>query len=248
MERVEVKKAFVMWQDGETRRWHTVGCLGYDGKEYSFYYTKGAQKSQHFTPFGRMDALDEIYKSEDLFPLFANRVLSKSRPEYEEFIAWMGLEGQNIHPFQLLVRAEGLKETDRLIVHACPERGDDDKYTNFLFCHGIRYLARAEGEYLDARVKAGDNVFPMLDMLNKADPKAIALRTDDPILMIGYAPRYLAEDISFLAKKSHQSFSITVEKFNLDAPVQYRILCKVTCDWPQDFIPCNSDEYLPIKL
>ena len=36
-----------------------------------------------------MRDLHGVYESAVLFPLFANRLLSKTRPEYRDFLAWL---------------------------------------------------------------------------------------------------------------------------------------------------------------
>jgi hypothetical protein len=48
-----------------------VGRLETDNQLYRFWYTAGARKPG-FRAFPGMDSLDEVYKSEELSPLFAN--------------------------------------------------------------------------------------------------------------------------------------------------------------------------------
>ncbi len=62
-----------------------VGELQHDDDLYRFWYTSGARKPG-FRPFAQMEQLDQVYESETLFPLFANRLLSESRPEYEAYL------------------------------------------------------------------------------------------------------------------------------------------------------------------
>jgi hypothetical protein len=71
--------------------WRPVGRLEYDGQLYRFCYTCGARKPG-FQPFRGMETLDRVYDSEDLFPVFANRLLPPSRPEYEAFLQWGGFD------------------------------------------------------------------------------------------------------------------------------------------------------------
>ena len=81
---------FVAWRPAtpEQGAWRPVGRLEHDGHLYRFCYTRGARKPD-FRPFPRMENLDRVYASEALFPLFANRLLSQSRPEYEAYLRWM---------------------------------------------------------------------------------------------------------------------------------------------------------------
>ena len=45
-----------------------------------------------------MRNLHEIYKSPDLFPLFANRLISRKRPEYKDFLRWLDLREDEAAP------------------------------------------------------------------------------------------------------------------------------------------------------
>lgn len=102
-----MKTLYIAWQDPKDRRWYPVGQLRFDRKVYRFVYTKGAKKSPHFLPFGRMLDLHVAYESHELFPLFANRVLSKTRPEYHDFLHWLNLQEHEDDPLALLARSSG---------------------------------------------------------------------------------------------------------------------------------------------
>lgn len=86
-----MKALFVAWQDPASRSWAPVGRLTREGEFYHFVYTRGATEVPNFMPFGRMTDLDAEYVSTELFPLFANRVLSRTRPEYQDYLRWLGL-------------------------------------------------------------------------------------------------------------------------------------------------------------
>jgi len=83
---------FVAWQDPETRRWWPVGRLSCKNGDCHFVYTRGVEASERFVPFGRMTNFHDVYVAKVLFPLFANWLLPKSRPEYGDFLRWLGLD------------------------------------------------------------------------------------------------------------------------------------------------------------
>ena len=95
---------FLTWQDPETRNWYPVGRLTMENGDYVFVYTTGAQASAGFIPFGSMNQLGVKYVSKILFPLFANRLLTKSRPEYDRFLSWMGFYQREANSLELLAR------------------------------------------------------------------------------------------------------------------------------------------------
>lgn len=88
---------FVAWRPATPQHagWRPVGRLEHEGGLYRFCYTRGARKAG-FRPFARMEQLDETYESEQLFPLFANRLLSESRPEYEAYLRWSGFDIEHV--------------------------------------------------------------------------------------------------------------------------------------------------------
>ena len=241
-----MKVLYVAWRDPEERSWFPVGRLSFDGKVYRFVYTKGAAKSPNFTPFARMEDLRVVYESEELFPLFANRLLSKKRPEYQQFLHWLNTRPGEADPLTLLALTEGSRETDLLAVFPCPERGADNTYRVQFFSHGLRYLL-PEALPRIHHLSTGDRLYLMPDPQNRHDSHAIALRTDDPMTLVGYCPRYLTEDCLFLLKETGpDKMKIVVERVNRDAPMQLRLLCKLTAEWPENFRPCSGEWYEPL--
>ena len=105
---------YVAWQAPDTRDWHVVGNLQERNSGYVFKYTKGALKSSKFTKFSGMNDVRETYVSEELFPLFKNRLLSPRRPEFPRFIKWLGFEDDSVKPIDILARSGGLRSTDQL--------------------------------------------------------------------------------------------------------------------------------------
>lgn len=242
---------FVAWRSRgqEPYSWGPVGRLDYNGKYYRFIYTKGARKLKGFQPFPKMEDMNRVYESESLFPLFANRLLPPSRPEYEAFLRWGGFSPDNPpDPIAILGVTEGRRVTDAVELFPCPIPDSDGCYLNKFFLHGIRWMHPAAIERI-ATLRAGEALYLMPDIANPYDRDAVAVRTGDADgrLMIGYAPRYLAYDVRELSMGCEPDFiSLTVERVNPDAPLQHRLLCRMRSCWPEDFRPCSSDEFEPL--
>jgi len=242
------KTLFVTWQDSKSRRWYPVGRLSCKGNVYEFVYTNGAKDAfDHagFTMFGRMQSLDEVYTSNKLFPLFANRLLEKSRPEYKDFIKWLDLEGKDVDPFVVLSLTEGLRGTDNLEVLPCPEKTIDNNYELVFFSRSLSHCPPHSVECVN-KLKPADSLFLMHDMQNAWHSYAIAIRTIEPITFVGYCPRYLCNDFHQILKSQDvTNCKISVCRVNTDAPTQLRLLCHFKAPWPADFTPCSSVEFLP---
>lgn len=237
---------FVVWQDPDTRRWIPVARLTRESGVFRFGYTKGALESPKFIGFGRMTDMKTVYESRDLFPLFANRILPKSRPEYRQYLEWLGLDERRADELEVLARSGGLRATDTLEIIPCPEPTADNRYIVYFFAHGQRYLsAKDQARVLELR--NGERLFLMRDVQNHVDSSALLMRTGDPISIVGYCPRYYSAEFSqLLTKVAVEQVRVTVEKVNSEAPSHYRLLCRLNSAWPNSFQPCAREEFEPL--
>jgi hypothetical protein len=241
-----MKELFIAWQDPNTRRWTPVGRLGYWDNRYYFVYTKGAKKSKNFVPFGRMRDLRSVYISDEIFPLFANRILSASRPEYADYIRWLGLNGKEYDNLEVLARSGGIRATDTLEIFPRPVPDAEGKYVSYFFSHGLRYLIPENREHI-AKLKAGDRLLLMHDMQNLHDANALLMRTEDPISIVGYCPRYLSSEFrSLIRLAGPKHVNVAVYQVNKDAPNDLRLLCRLDSPWPKKFSPCSKPEFMPM--
>ncbi len=242
-----MKALFVAWKDLENSRWLTVGRLTHEKGMYKFVYTKGAKKSKYFKPFGRMTNLGKAYVSEGLLPLFKNRILPKSRPEYGAYLGWLGLTEATHNELEMLARTGGLRDTDTLELFPCPEPTKNNLYKVYFFSRGVRHLLPEHRNRIKELVP-GQELFLMRDIQNRYDRYALLMRTGDPISIVGYCPRYYCADFTRLIELAGPTnVSVTVEKVNADAPMQMRLLCKVRAPWPTGFSACSTEEYKPLR-
>ncbi len=238
-----MKALFIAWQDKTTRRWAPVGRLSRENGVYRFVYTRGAEETPNFRPFGRMADLHKAYKSEELFPIFANRILAKNRPEYRDYLKWLGLSEAQHDALEELSRTGGLRATDSLEIFPCPEPTEGKNYEVYFFCRGLRHL-HAENQERARQLGTSERLYLMQDLQNPHDSMALLMRTGDPITLVGYAPRYYSAEFTQLIKATApDQVKVTVEQVNIDAPIQYRVLCKLVSPWPANFAPCARKEF-----
>jgi len=239
---------YLAWEDPIDHKWLPVGRLTIDENSiYRFVYTKGAQSSRNFVPLVRMGKFDEVYTSDTLFPLFSNRLLLNSRPESRNYMEWLDIKENECDPLTMLAITEGIRGTDTFEVFQCPEPNDEGKYEVKFFSHGLRYLPIHAIERVNSLQK-GDKLFILPDIQNKHDEMALALRMDDPVEMAGYCPRYLSPDFYELLKRTGtpDDIEVSVERVNVKAPLQLRLLCKIVAPWPEGFQPCSEDKFKPL--
>lgn len=193
------KVLYVTWQDPRSRQYWPVGRLrvfaqGTD-RRYEFVYLRGARKTgdAHFRGFVGFPDLKEVYRDHELFPLFANRIMNRRRPDFGEFVTRLDLDPNTADDLDILARSGGRRVTDSIEVFAKPDLIRDGCYQTYFLSHGIRYLNPGIQRLLEASVQEGDRLYLQWDTQNSADPRAMSLRTEDH-LSAGFVPRYLLDD------------------------------------------------------
>lgn len=245
-------RLFVAWQSPTERTWFTVGTLVSDNGRYRFDYTQGAVEAQKsgFAPFSAFPDLFVSYESERLFPFFGNRLLSRSRREYEDFVRWVSHHEQSDDPISLLARSGGAPMTDSLELFPKPELDERGHYHIHFFAHGLSHMPTSAAKRAE-ELTPGDRLLILKDVQNPIDPEALMLRTegkyDQDIYFLGYFPRYLAADISLVIEKT--SFALVrVLRVNFPpAPVQYRVMCCFEIQPPENVRLFDGAEFTPIN-
>jgi len=240
---------FVSWRSPQTRSVHSVGRLIYrdDLGLYEFVYIHRALEAgrEGVLPFLEFPEIGGLYLSQELFPLFANRVLPTNRPDFGEYTGALGLSADTANPMLILARTGGRRETDQIEMFPLPlPDKDTGAYVTHCLLRGVRYMQPAvEGRI--SRLQHNEPLFLLWDMQNDVDPAAIAVRTQD-FAFLGYLPAYLNRDLWQL-RNSCPSCRVIVERVNLPpAAVHHRLLCRIEGSWPPGFIPIARDDYRPL--
>ena len=150
-----------------------------------------------------MRDLDKVYSAHELFPIFKNRLLAKSRPEYQEYFEWLGLDPQSVTDMEELTRTSGIRATDQLQLFAYPENINGHYSVDF-FVHGMRHMPSGIMQRVN-ELQQGDELFLSKDVQNRFDSLALSIRTEDPPSIIGYCPRFLTSDVSKLLEQPNLS-------------------------------------------
>ncbi len=242
---MSIKKLFLTWQNPETYDYFPIGMLTSDGEYYYFTYTKGVKKAQlesNFYLLHSFPKIDRVYQSKNIFPLFKNRLMPSSRPDYPQYIEWLNFSQSNPNFMDILARSEGRKVTDTFQVFPEPENNNGFLKIHF-FAHGLRYMPTSAQDYI-SNLETNIQLFVTKDCQNQYDSNALLLKTKENH-NLGYIPRYLTKNIVKLLAVNSQSVRVCVEKINpAPTPIQLRLLCNLTAPWDENFL--NEEDYQPI--
>lgn len=239
-----MKHLYVAWQDVETREWIPVAMLNEIEEGYSLQYTRGARRFKSFSGLGRMGELEKVYYSKTLFPFFQNRVISKSRPEYKNYLNWLGLNEITGDPFSVLSLTRGVRATDSFELIPAPHQQGSKLVLDF-FPRGLRHMPPGTIETISS-LSPGTRLYLLKDIQNPIDANALLLRSDAPNLAIGYVAKYYCSGLNNLLTSSADEVIVEVKQVNAEAPLDMRLLCTLTAPWAAGFQLLESeDDFLP---
>lgn len=242
-----MKKLFLAWQDSVSRAWFPVGQLTFTNSYYQFTYIQGAKTAKEKCGFPGVFSFpdwNKVYRSSEVFPIFSNRIMRQSRPEYPQLLSWLNFPEDENDPIALLSRSGGKRVTDNFEVFPYPEPDENEYYHFYFFSHGLRYMQKATDDRI-INLQPQEQLYFMHDLQNSYDNNALMLRTEDYSLL-GYCPRYLLDDLLPILQQFPHSVEVTVEKINLHpAPLKMRLLCHMIIK-KSDFKPFSSHLYKPL--
>ncbi len=241
---------FVTWRSPNTRSIKPVGRLAFDqdSGHYEFRYIQSAQQAvvEGFTPFPEFPKLDAIYRGTELFPLFANRLMPPSRPDYPAFLTKLDLAADRVNPMAILARTGGSRKTDQIELIPWPNLDSDGCYVTYFFLRSVQYMPRPVTEERIAKLVPDEELLPKPDPLNPVDVNAISVWTNDDF-KIGYLPSYLTTDLQVL-QNERPTLRVYVSRVNPPpAEAHHRVLCRMVSSWPAGFRPFDSDGFQPLS-
>lgn len=245
--REEERRLYVSWRDPETRRIHPVGLLiqraRNSGTSFTFGYLKLAEALERFNPLPGFPELHRRYDAERLFPVFANRVMPRERPDYGRYVEHLNL-AVDADPFVVLGRSGGTRATDRIEVFPAPEPGPGASIRCSFFVRGIRHIDRAP-DAVDA-LHVGDQLVLVDDHENEANPRALLLH-GPARTPVGYVPDYLVDYTHDLRELNLADPQVSVEHVNTrEVAPHLRLLCQMSAPWPDGYEPFSGPEFQPL--
>lgn len=220
------RRLAVAWQHPETRRITAVGLLACSDASYTFSYLRSAAGVAGFQPFLGFPDPARRYEANALFPLFAQRVMRASRPDFSRYRQALRLEA-DASDWSILGRSQGQREGDGIRVFPEPYVDEAGGTTSTFFVSGLRHRMRQDPRVsgaLDA-LTPGDRLKLINEPTNVEDARAL-LVVEGSGLTLAWVPSVLLSYVQ--AVRSVAEPSLTVLGTNgLDVPPAYRLLVQL---------------------
>lgn len=192
-----VRRFAVAWRNRQRSVITSVGVLDHWAGSFRFQYLDGVGESvEGFRPFIGFPDLDHIYESDRLWPFFDLRVMDRKRPDYPQYVRWLGLT-VDASRLDILSRSGGLPKGDSVSLAESPAVADSGATEAIFLVRGVSYAIRQHRtEAVADSLQTGDRLTLADDSTNEANPRALLLEASDgapvgwiPDLLVDYAHR-----------------------------------------------------------
>lgn len=233
-------RLMVAWQHPETRQISPVGVLDIDAGRYRFRYLRRAFSVRDFCPFVGFGDRGRVYVSDELFPLFQQRVMNPRRPDYGRYIKSLNLTADTT-PWEQLAKSGGRRAGDTIQLFPEPVvRADGSSECSFLV-HGVRHIQQGYNPVVGRQIedlRKGD----LLDLLpqpdNEMNPRALLISTLKGDLL-GWVPDLLLDYVHALRETG--SVELRVEHSNgVNTPYHFRLIARIEGRMPAGCKPFSG--------
>lgn len=246
---MSTRTLFLAWQDNKpSKAWFPVGRLDADVDDsfYRFRYIGGAERAQEqagFPPLIDFPDLNQDYQSSELFPLFQNRVMNPTRPDFANYLRSLDLPAE-ANPIEILSTNGGHRVTDAYEVFPKIEKNDSGSFSCRFFLHGWRHIYKGAIDRINL-LEHGEELYVIPELTNPATRLAVQIQTTD-YCMIGWAPRYLVNELVKAMVEGPNSYGARVVRLNpLTIPSRQRALIEMYGCWDKHK-PMDSPDFEPL--
>jgi len=219
----QLTRLAVTWQHPVNRRHEPVGLLVCDDRGFQFRYLRRADEVEGFQPFLGFDDLDRVYSAPRLFPLFAQRVMSPSRPDFPRYLRSLLLTPSATER-DILARSQGQREGDGIRVFVEPAVDDSGRTEATFLVHGVRHRLHADPRVEQVlRALVPDEQLRLVDEPdNPADPRAVLVSHRSGVAL-GWVPSVLLAYVHVVSEAQVR----VLHANGPDVPPGYRLIVRL---------------------
>jgi hypothetical protein len=237
-----VPRLAVTWQHPLTGRTTAVGLLTHVDSIYRFCYFRSAGAVAGFQPFLGFPDLERRYEATALFPLFAQRVMRRSRPDFDRYLHALRLE-VDASEWSILGRSQGQREGDGIGVFPEPDVDKAGVTTSTFFVNGLGARMREVPRVKPALVRlAGGDRLRLLDERANAEGARALLVVERMGVALAWVPGVLLSHLDTIRSHGAPESSV-VDTNGPDVPPAYRLLVMLRGTAPVGYRPFDGPEF-----
>lgn len=241
-DRTTGRRLAVAWQHPGTRRITPVGLLTCSESSYIFTYLRSAAAVEGFQPFLGFPDLDRMYETTTLFPLFAQRVMRASRPDFARYRQALRLEA-DASDWSVLGRSQGQREGDGIRVFPEPYVDEAGGTTSTFFVSGLRHRMSQDSrvsEALDALTPGA--LLQLVDEPTNVEDARALLVAEGTGVTLAWVPSALLSYVHAVRTTSEPSLTV-VGTNGPDVPPAYRLLVQLRGTAAEGYQPFDGPEW-----
>ena len=151
---------------------------------------------------------------------------------------------QDAYPIEILSANGGQRSTDTFEVFPELTKDADGSFVCRFFLHGWRHVSEPAQERLNC-LTDGEELYVALELTNPLTEMAVQIQTTD-YQMIGWAPRYLVNDLTKAVSESPGRYEAQVVRVNPQpAPSRQRVLIEMRSYW-NEYQPMTGPDFQPL--
>ncbi|WP_313888621.1 hypothetical protein [Mycolicibacterium sp. CBMA 226] len=202
-----------------------VAVLDYFGPaDYQFQYLDGVSTVEGFRPFIGFPDFNSLYISTRLWPFFELRVMDRKRPDFPEYVSWLGLK-PDASTLDILSRSGGGNKGDTVQLVEAPTVTSDGSTESIFLARGVRYALSEHGtEAAATALQPGDKLQLGDDSFNEANPRALLIQTCGGE-SVGWVPDLL---VDYAHQLRDTGGTVQLLQNNREAPTHARLLVQLS--------------------
>ena len=184
------------------RLYRHVGFLTCHRDGYEFSYVQPADEMRPLLGF---DDVSKTYFSSEMFPLFAERIMSARRPDRATYLEALDLS-EDSEPWEVLTRSGGRRAGDTIEVVPEPAVGPDGASTCTFLVHGVRHCG-PEASAAICELRADDLLELRWEPENPVNERAVLVLNGTGVA-VGYVPDPLVDYVRTVMRAGEHRLTV----------------------------------------
>jgi len=216
--------------DNPNRLYRHVGFLTCQEAGYEFRYVQPADGIRPLLGFGDVS---RRYFSTEMFPLFAERIMSARRPDRASYLEALDLT-EDSEPWEVLMRSGGRRAGDMIEVVPEPGVSGDGETSCTFLVHGVRHCG-PEASVAISGLQQHDELELRWERDNPVNERAVLVLSESGVA-VGYVPDPLVDFVHTVMEAGEHRL-VVVRANGPEVGSHLRLLVRLHGHVPAGYLP-----------